>query len=41
VDFFTLPWAVERWNLSSASLLLSFFLKTIGENNNDTMVPQH
>jgi hypothetical protein len=29
--FFTLSWAVERWNLSSVSLLLSFFLKWIGE----------
>jgi hypothetical protein len=32
VDFFTLPWAVERWNLSSVSLLLSLFLKLVGEN---------
>jgi hypothetical protein len=32
VDFFTLSWAVERWNLSSVSLLLSLFLKSIGEN---------
>jgi hypothetical protein len=32
---------VERWNLSSMSLLLSLFLKSIRENNNDTMVPQH
>jgi hypothetical protein len=32
VVFFTLPWAVERWNLSSVSLLLRLFLKSIGEN---------
>jgi hypothetical protein len=32
VEFFTLYWAVERWNLSSISLLLSLFLKSIGEN---------
>jgi hypothetical protein len=32
VDFFTLSWAVERWNLSSVSLLLSLFLKSIGED---------
>jgi hypothetical protein len=32
VEFFTLSWLVERWNLSSVSLLLSFFLKSIGEN---------
>jgi hypothetical protein len=31
VEFFTLSWAVERWNLSSMSLLLSLFLKSIGE----------
>jgi hypothetical protein len=30
--FFTLSWAVERWNLSSVSLHLSLFLKSIGEN---------
>jgi hypothetical protein len=29
VDFFTLSWAVEMWNLSSVSLLLSLFLKSI------------
>jgi hypothetical protein len=29
---FTLSWAVERWNLSSVPLLLSLFLKSIGEN---------
>jgi hypothetical protein len=32
VNFFTLSWAVERWNLSSVSLLLSLFLKSNGEN---------
>jgi hypothetical protein len=32
VEFFTLAWAVERWNLSSVSLLLSLFLKSIEEN---------
>jgi hypothetical protein len=32
VEFFTLSWAVERWNLSSMSLLLSPFLKSIREN---------
>jgi hypothetical protein len=32
VEFFTLSWIVERWNLSSLSLLLSLFLKSIGEN---------
>jgi hypothetical protein len=32
VEFFTLSWAVERWNLSSVSLLLSLFLKSIGKN---------
>jgi hypothetical protein len=32
VEFFTLSWAVERWKLSSVSLLLSLFLKSIGEN---------
>jgi hypothetical protein len=32
VEFFTLSWAVERWNLSSMSLLLDLFLKPIGEN---------
>jgi hypothetical protein len=30
--FFTVSWAVERLNLSSVSLLLSLFLKSIGEN---------
>jgi hypothetical protein len=29
--FFTLFWVVERWNLSSVSLLLSLFLKLIEE----------
>jgi hypothetical protein len=32
VEFFTLSWAVERWNLSSVSVLLSLFLKSIREN---------
>jgi hypothetical protein len=32
VEFFTSSWAVERWNLSSVSFLLSLFLKLIGEN---------
>jgi hypothetical protein len=32
VEIFTLCWVVERWNLSSVSLLLSPFLKSIGEN---------
>jgi hypothetical protein len=32
MEFFTLSWAVERWNLSSVSLLLSHFLKSIREN---------
>jgi hypothetical protein len=32
VEFFTLSWVVERWNLSSVSVLLSIFLKSIGEN---------
>jgi hypothetical protein len=31
-NFFTLSWAVQRWNLSSVSLLLSLFLKSLGEN---------
>jgi hypothetical protein len=32
VEFFTSSWAIERWNLSSMFLLLSLFLKSIGEN---------
>jgi hypothetical protein len=32
VEFFPFSWVVERWNLSSVSLLLSLFLKSIGEN---------
>jgi hypothetical protein len=32
VEFFTSPWAVERWNLLSMSLLLSLILNSIGEN---------
>jgi hypothetical protein len=31
-NIFTLHWVVERWNLSSVSLLLSLFLKSIREN---------
>jgi hypothetical protein len=31
MEFFTLSWVVERWNLSSVSLLLSLFLKLIAE----------
>jgi hypothetical protein len=40
VEFFTLSWAVERWNLSSVSLLLSLFFK-INQREYDTLVPQH
>jgi hypothetical protein len=32
VEFFTSSWAVERWNISFVSLLLSLLLKLIGEN---------
>jgi hypothetical protein len=32
VEFFTLRWEVERWNLLFVSLQLSLFLKSIGEN---------
>jgi hypothetical protein len=32
VEFSTLSWVVERWSCSSMSLLLSTFLKSIGEN---------
>jgi hypothetical protein len=32
VKFFTSSWAVERWNLSFVSLVLSLFLKSIREN---------
>jgi hypothetical protein len=32
VEFFTSSWVVERWNLSSVSLLLGLFSKSIGEN---------
>jgi hypothetical protein len=32
MEFFTLSWVVKMWNLSSVSLLLSLFLKSIGEN---------
>jgi hypothetical protein len=43
VEFFTLSWAVERWNLPSVSLLLSLFFEIDRRenNSNDTMVPQH
>jgi hypothetical protein len=37
VEFFISSWAVERWNLSSMSLLLSLFLKSI-EGNMITMI---
>jgi hypothetical protein len=40
VEFFTLSWMVQRWNLSSVSLLLSLFFK-INQREYDTMVPQH
>jgi hypothetical protein len=40
VNFFTLSSAVERWNLSSVSFLLSLFFK-INRREYDTMVPQH
>jgi hypothetical protein len=39
-EFFTLSWAVERWNLPSVSLLLSLFFK-INRREYDTMVSQH
>jgi hypothetical protein len=32
VEFFTLSWAVERWNLLTVSPMLSLFMKSIGEN---------
>jgi hypothetical protein len=32
VEFFTLSWVIERWNLLSVYLLISLFLKSIGEN---------
>jgi hypothetical protein len=32
VEFFTFSCSVERWNLLSVCLLLSLFLKSIGEN---------
>jgi hypothetical protein len=32
VEFFTSSYAIERWNLSSMSILLSLFLKSIEEN---------
>jgi hypothetical protein len=39
VEFFTLSWVVERWNLSSVYLLLSLFFK-INRREYETMVPQ-
>jgi hypothetical protein len=42
VEFFTLSWVVERWNLSFVSLLLSLFEIIRREyDSNGTMVPQH
>jgi hypothetical protein len=44
LEFLTSFSAVERWNLSSMSLLLSLFFKSIGENMITmilSMVPQH
>jgi hypothetical protein len=32
VEFFTMSWVVERCNLSFVSILLSLFLKSIGDN---------
>jgi hypothetical protein len=32
VEFFTLSWVVERWNIWSVSLLLSLFFRSNGEN---------
>jgi hypothetical protein len=32
MEFLASSWVVESWNLSSVSLLLSLFLKSIGEN---------
>jgi hypothetical protein len=40
VEFLTVFWVVERWNLSSMSFLLSPFFK-INQREYDTMVPQH
>jgi hypothetical protein len=40
VEFFTLSWVVERWNLLFVSFLLSLFFK-INQREYDTMVPQH
>jgi hypothetical protein len=40
MEFLTLAWAVERWNLSSVSFLLSLFFK-INRKEYDTMVPRH
>jgi hypothetical protein len=42
VEFFTLSWAVERWNILSVSFLLSLFKINQREyDSNDIMVPQH
>jgi hypothetical protein len=44
VEFFTLLWVVERWNLLSVSLLLSLSFFRINQreyDKNDTMVPQY
>jgi hypothetical protein len=43
IEFLTMSWAVERWNLSSMSLLLSlsFEINRREYDNNDTIVPQH
>jgi hypothetical protein len=43
VEFFTLSWVVERWNLLSVSLLLSFLFEINRReyDSNDIMVPQH
>jgi hypothetical protein len=32
MEFFTLPWVVEMWNLLFVSLLLSHLLKSIKQN---------
>jgi hypothetical protein len=40
VEFFTLSWVVERWNLSSVSFLLSLFFK-INQREYEAVVPQH
>jgi hypothetical protein len=40
VKIFTISWAVERWNISSVSFLLSLFFN-INRREYDTMVHQH